>query len=281
MPDRVVVTGAGGYVGRHVVKALLDQGHHVIAVVRPASRSDVDPRAEVIAADILSPGFSVRSFTDDAPDGVVHLAWQNGFLHNDTSHVMQLSSHFRLLEQFADWGVPRLSILGTMHEVGYWEGPITEDTPTNPLTLYGIAKDALRKASFVHLAGRTQVQWLRCYYILGDDRNNHSIFTRILEAVDRGDETFPFTTGKNKYDFIDVVELADQIARISAMRGVSGIINTSSGVPLSLAERVEAFIAENRLPISLEYGAFPDRPYDSPGVWGDTNRTRALLDSSS
>lgn len=277
MRDRVVVTGAGGYVGRHVVTALLNHGHDVIAVVRPGSRADVDERATIVAADILAPGFDVHELCAERPDGVIHLAWQNGFLHNDTSHVSQLSAHFQLLEQFTDWGVPRMSILGTMHEVGYWEGPIDEKTPTNPQTLYGIAKDALRKASYVHLASRTQWQWLRCYYIVGDDRNNHSIFTRILEAVDRGQTTFPFTTGKNKYDFIDVTELADQIARVSAMEGVSGIINTSSGEPMSLAERVEAFIAENNLPITLEYGAFPDRPYDSPGVWGDATRIKALL----
>jgi dTDP-6-deoxy-L-talose 4-dehydrogenase (NAD+) len=121
------------------------------------------------------------------------------------------------------------------------------------------------------------LQWLRCYYILGDDRNNQSIFSRILDAVDAGKTTFPFTTGKNEYDFIDVDDLADQIARVSARADVTGVINCSSGVPLSLAERVEAFIRDNNLPITLEYGAFPDRPYDSPGVWGDATRIKALL----
>lgn len=277
MQDRVIVTGAGGYVGRHVVTALLDHGHHVIATVRPGSRADVDARAEVIAADVLAPDFDVRTLSPEPADGVVHLAWQDGFAHNAPSHMLQLSGHFRLLEQFTEWGVKRLAVLGTMHEVGYWEGAIDENTPTNPLSLYGIAKDALRRASFVHLAPRVPLQWLRCYYILGDDRNNQSIFSRILDAVDAGKTTFPFTTGKNKYDFIDVDELANQIARVSARDDVTGVINCSSGVPLSLAERVEAFIRDNNLPITLEYGAFPDRPYDSPGVWGDATRIKALL----
>jgi dTDP-6-deoxy-L-talose 4-dehydrogenase (NAD+) len=95
--------------------------------------------------------------------------------------------------------------------------------------------------------------------------------------VDAGKTTFPFTTGKNKYDFIDVDELADQISRVSARADITGVINCSSGEPLSLAERVEAFIRDNNLPITLEYGAFPDRPYDSPGVWGDATRIKALL----
>ena len=45
----------------------------------------------------------------------------------------------------------------------------------------------------------------------------------------------------------------------------------------TLAERVEGYIAENGLDIALDYGAFPDRPYDSPGVWGDATKIRAIL----
>lgn len=277
MPDRVLVTGAGGYIGRHVVRALLERGHEVTATVRPGSRADVDSRARVVAADVLDPDFDVRLLAEKAPDGVIHLAWQDGFAHNAPSHMEQLSHHFALLTRLTDWGVSRLAVLGSMHEVGYWEGPIDADTPTNPLTLYGIAKDALRRSVFVELANRVPVQWLRCYYIYGDDRNNQSIFSRLLEAVDRGETTFPFTTGRNRYDFIDVGELADQIATASAIEGATGIINCASGEPATLADTVEAFIADNDLPITLQYGAFPDRPYDSPGVWGDATRIRELM----
>ena len=46
---------------------------------------------------------------------------------------------------------------------------------------------------------------------------------------------------------------------------------------MGLAERVERYIAENNLNITLEYGAFPDRPYDSPGVWGDPSKINEIL----
>jgi nucleoside-diphosphate-sugar epimerase len=275
--QHVLVTGAGGYVGRHVVIALLDRGAAVTAIVRPGSRRDVDPRATIVEADILAPGFDVASLADAAPDVLVHLAWQDGFTHNAASHMDSLSSHFRFLTEAADWGVGRIAALGTMHEVGYWEGAIDADTPTNPLSLYGIAKDALRRASLTQLASRVELQWLRCYYIYGDDLNNRSIFTRLLEAQEAGKTSFPFTTGKAKYDFIDVGELGRQIAVVSTQGEVTGVINCCSGVPVSLADKVEEFIAEKGLDLTLEYGAYPDREYDSPAVWGDATIISELM----
>lgn len=277
---RVLVTGANGYVGRHVVTAAVAAGHEVIAVVRPGTKHDIDSRAAIAEADILDPGFDVTSLSDRAPDVVIHLAWTDGFRHNSTSHMLLLSGHFAFLEHVVDWGVGHLSVLGTMHEIGYWEGAIDADTPTSPTTLYGIAKDALRRAALATLADRVPLTWLRCYYIYGDDRRNNSIFSRLLEAVDAGKTTFPFTTGKNRYDFIAVEELARQIVAASTQDRVLGVINCATGEPMSLAERAEGFIRENGLPIALEYGAFPDRPYDSPGVWGDAADIRSILGES-
>ena len=58
---------------------------------------------------------------------------------------------------------------------------------------------------------------------------------------------------------------------------VVGIINCCTGKPMSLAERVEQFIKEHKLDIKLEYGVFPDRPYDSPCVYGDATRVNMIL----
>ena len=207
--------------------------------------------------------------TLNSPDGIIHLAWQDGFLHNSPAHLGQLSAHYRLLTAAAESGCPRIVALGTMHEVGYWEGAIDAATPTNPLSLYGVAKDALRRALPLAFPSATSLAWARAYYINGDDRRSNSIFHKILEAADQGQAVFPFTSGKNKYDFIRVEELGRQIAALSDASDVTGTVNCCTGQPVSLADKVEEFIAENNLPIALEYGAFPDRPYDSPGVWGD------------
>lgn len=274
-PSRVVVTGAGGYLGPHVVSALADRGHEVVAVVRPGSSASIDSRAVRFEADILADGFDVSAW-GDAP-ALVHLAWKDGFVHNSPAHMEQLSAHYRLLRAAAGAGTRRIVALGTMHEVGYWEGAIDADTPTSPLSQYGIAKEALRRSLALALPAEASFAWARAYYIYGDDRRSNSIFRKLLEAVDAGKKTFPFTSGRNRYDFIRVEELGRQLAALVDATDVTGTLNCATGEPVSLAEQVETFIAENDLPISLEYGAFPDRPYDSPGVWGDARVIREVM----
>lgn len=281
MGETVVITGAGGYVGRHVVRAVADLGYRPIAIARQVRTGDLDGRAIAVEASVLDDGFEL---SDHVAVGevaaAIHLAWQDGFVHNAQSHMANLSAHFRFLTALADAGVPRIAALGTMHEVGYWEGAITAETPTNPVTLYGIAKDALRRSTLLTLSDRAEYVWLRAFYILGDDRRNRSIFAKLLEAADRGDTEFPFTTGKTLYDFIDVAELGRQIAVAATTSGVTGIVNTCTGEPESLASRVERFISENTLGLELQYGVFPDRAYDSPGIWGEATQIRSLMAAS-
>lgn len=268
MKKRVLVTGANGYIGRHVVDELIRKEYEVIA--SDFLYDDVNPRALHCNAELFSGSKTIYEETG-SPDICIHLAWRDGFVHNSPQHMLNLSRHVEFLEHMIEGGCKNVAVMGTMHEVGYWEGAINADTPCNPLSQYGIAKNALRQSLI--LSNRQKdfnLYWLRAYYILGDDLKNHSIFTKILEASEAGKTDFPFTSGKNKYDFIHVNDLAKRIVAASTQQEHTGIINVCTGKPLSLAEKVESFIKEKNLNIHLNYGAFPDREYDSPLVYGDS-----------
>ena len=274
---KVLVTGANGYIGRHVVSALIELGHEVTAC--DIRVTDVDSRAKVIEENLFGDVDNIYERLD-CPDVCIHMAWRDGFVHNSLNHMGDLSSHYKFLTAMIDGGLKHLAVMGTMHEVGYWEGAINENTPCNPLSMYGIAKNALRQSMIAYTKDKNcKLYWLRAYYILGDDMRNHSIFAKLLQADKEGKELFPFTTGKTKYDFISVDELAKQIAMASTQEEVTGIINCCSGNPVSLADRVEQYIKENNLTIKLDYGKYPDRPYDSPIIYGDATKINKILNN--
>lgn len=275
MPTKVLVTGAGGYIGRFVVKELCDKGADVIAA--DIKTDGIDGRAKLLRENIFSGSENIFQELG-SPDICIHMAWRDGFVHNSAAHMGDLSAHYVFIKNMIEGGLKHLSVMGTMHEIGYYEGAIDENTPCNPISMYGIAKDALRRSTIL-LAKQSNIclQWLRAFYIYGDDKRNNSIFSKLTIAAEQGKKTFPFTTGKNKYDFISVEELAKQIAAASLQTETDGIINCCTGQPISLAEKVESFIKEHGFDIKLEYGAFPDRPYDSPAEWGNAEKINKIM----
>ena len=217
---KILVTGAGGYIGRHVVKYLLDNNMEVIA--NDFNDERLDKRAIINTTNIFEVDNPYKVLGE--ADVCIHLAWKDGFIHNSNTHMEYLSDHYKFIDKMLSSGLKQIVVMGSMHEVGYYEGAIDENTPCNPLSMYGIAKDALRRAMLQYCKEKNCIlQWCRAYYILGDDKNNHSIFTKLLEAEEAGKEKFPFTSGKNKYDFITVSELAHQISCVAVQDKINGM----------------------------------------------------------
>ncbi|MGI6086275.1 MAG: NAD-dependent epimerase/dehydratase family protein, partial [Acetivibrionales bacterium] len=115
------------------------------------------------------------------------------------------------------------------------------------------------------------------FYIFGDDVHGSSIFSKLTQAASEGKKEFPFTSGKNKYDFISITDLARQIVAAGTQDEITGVINVCSGKPVSLSQQVEWFIHDRGYDIKLQYGAFPDREYDSSEVWGDNTLIQRIL----
>lgn len=270
---KVLVTGAGGYIGSHVLEELHKQkGITVIGVGR-----SVKDGQNLFSADIFSKSFFDKKQLQGL-DTLIHLAWEDGFNHKSIKHISRLADHFCFLENAIKMGVKKIVVIGSMHEIGYWEGAVDESTPTNPLSLYGIAKNSLRQGLQLLVSdGEVMLQWLRCFYVYGDDTKNHSVFTKLLEMEARGEQYFPMTEGKNMYDFLHIKDLAEQIVAAAQQDKIDGIINCCSGKPVRLSTMVETFIANNQLKIRPKYGVYPTRKYDSPAIWGDAKKISKIL----
>lgn len=271
---KVLVTGANGYLGSGIVKAILDNGNEVIAV--DFKTDNIDERAERIECNLFEIVNPFNYFGE--PDVLLHLAWRDGFVHYSDAHIDDLPKHYAFIKSMVEAGCKHIAVMGSMHEIGYFEGSINENTPCHPTTPYGIGKNALRDLTdMICKKSNIVFQWLRGYYIVGNSKYGSSIFSKITAAVEEGKKEFPFTLGQNQYDFIDYPEFCAQVAAVVNQNEEQGIINICSGRPEKLADRVERFIKENNYDIKLQYGAFPDRPYDSKAIWGDSTKIEKIM----
>lgn len=272
---KIAITGANGYIGSNLVKECIKNGHEVIAV--DFYDDNIDKKATYIKSNIFECDKDFF-YKLSCPDVLIHLAWRNGFNHNNESHVNDLSKHYHFLKNMIESGVKYLSVMGTVHEIGYYEGKIDENVPCNPMSLYGIAKNALRQMIEL-LIKDTNIyfHWLRAFYIIGDDLKSNSVFGKLLNSAKEGKKEFPLNSGKNKYDFINVQDLSCQILSASIQSEINGIINVCSGEPISLGEKIEQFIKCKNLDIKVYYNVFPDRAYDSPIIYGDNYKIKKIM----
>lgn len=272
----ILVTGANGYLGQGIVSSILDRGHDVIAVDFNVDR--VDSRAEKKNCNLFEIEDPYNFFGQ--PDVLLHLAWRDGFIHYSDAHIDDLPKHYSFIKSFAESGCKHISVMGSMHEIGFFEGSVNETTPCHPTTPYGIGKNALRDLTKMVCAQNNVVyQWLRGFYIVGNSKCGSSIFSKITLAAEEGKKEFPFTLGQNQYDFIDYPDFCSQVSAAVCQNREQGIINICSGRPEKLADRVERFIKENHYDIKLQYGMFPDRPYDSKAIWGDSTKIEKIMAS--
>ena len=182
---KILVTGANGYFGQGVVRELLDNGHQVIAT--DFSLENIDQRAKIKVANL----FEIESPYDyfEQPEVVLHMAWRDGFIHYSDSHIKDFPKHFIFIKKMMESNIKMLSVMGSMHEIGFWEGAINEDTPCNPLSLYGISKNALKDIVKLYAKQNSKdYQWLRGYYIVGNSEYGSSVFSKLTEAEKRGEK---------------------------------------------------------------------------------------------
>ena len=271
---KILITGANGYLGQGIVQSILDNGHNVVAA--DFAIQNINKHVEAVECNLFDLDSPYQYF--GMPDVLLHLAWRDGFVHYSDSHICDLPKHYMFIKKMLESGLKKISVMGSMHEIGFFEGSISEETPCHPVTSYGIAKNTLRDLTQMLAKQNNAIfQWLRGYYIVGNSKAGCSIFSKIAVAAETGSKEFPFTMGQNQYDFLNYEDFCKQVAAAVGQNDINGIINICSGKPEKLADRVERFINENNYSIHLKYGAFPDRPYDSKAIWGNSDKIERIL----
>jgi nucleoside-diphosphate-sugar epimerase len=280
---RVLVTGATGFVGRHVVSELLSSGHKVTAVARDTTKArgfSWFDKVDFIPRDIYEPvEDALRLF--GRPDAVIHLAWPGLPNYDQLFHFERnLFADYQFLKSMIGGGMNHLLVAGTCFEYGMQNGSLSEDMPTAPRNPYALAKDTLRR--FLETLTRNKgvaLQWARLFYMYGPGQNPNSLLSQLDRALDRGEPVFNMSGGEQLRDYLHVERVAARLVALVAHPQHPGIFNICSGEPISVRRLVEQHIVVRGSNIRLNLGYYPYSDFEPMAFWGDTRKLTSIIGS--
>ena len=276
---KIAVTGASGFIGRHVITKLLEQGVDVVAVTRDATHLEkLNRSVSVIEMDIACP--PVKCFEKmGSPDILIHLAWDGLPNYSSLHHYeVELSRQYDFIKLMIEGGLSSLVVTGTCFEYGMQSGQLSDSALTKPTNPYGYAKDALRQQlEYLKSKNPFNLTWARLFYMYGEDQPRGSLYPLLRDAVRRGDKIFNMSGGEQLRDYLPVEDVANQIVQLAEVRADIGPVNVCSGKPISVRSLVEHWLKENGWSIELRLGYYPYPDYEPMDFWGDANKINLIF----
>ncbi|MGX9863890.1 NAD-dependent epimerase/dehydratase family protein [Pseudomonas moraviensis] len=280
---KVLVTGATGFVGRHLVAALLERGCEIRAVARNAETARSMPWIDdvgFVSADIHAADLNVVALTEGI-DALVHLAWPGLPNYRALFHFEHnLMADYRFIKRAVEAGVQQVLVTGTCFEYGMQSGPLSESTEPRPSNPYGLAKHTLH----LFLQNLQQerpftLQWARLFYLHGEGQNPNSLLAALDRAIDSGEPTFNMSAGEQLRDFLAIETAASHLAAILHQRDFAGVVNCASGQPVSVRALVEQRLRERGAALDLNLGHYPYPTHEPMAFWAVVERLQQLLEA--
>jgi nucleoside-diphosphate-sugar epimerase len=275
----VLVTGATGFVGSQVVRQLVDSGADVAALVRPGHARPrlrgLEGKVQLLEADLADTGAIATLLAGCRPDSCIHAAWyaEPGKYLDSPRNLDSLSSSLALLEELAKAGCKHVVGVGTCFEYAMRLDPLTEDSPTRPLTLYAAAKLAFHEVAAQRAKQLDMgLAWARLFYLYGPFEDERRVVPAAIKALSAGQE-FKTTSGEQVRDYLHIEDVASGLVALSSHRA-AGAFNVSSGVPVTIAALMQTVGELLGRPELIRRGSFPIRDWDPIYVCGDNHRLR-------
>jgi len=282
---KVAVTGAGGFLGRHVVAELERRGCPITLLQRrppeAAARRAPGPDHRHVRFDHLEDPAGLLERAGH-PDVLLHLSWGGLPNYGSPHHLEQeLPAHRRLLSTMVREGLPHAVVAGTCFEYGLRSGALAETAPCTPVTVYGQAKDALRRSLEQLQAERPfELTWARLFYLWGEWQAPNSLWPSLQRAATKGEPRFPMSGGEQLRDYLPAATAASHLVDLALAGRGHGVVNVCDGKPTQVRALVEGWIREQGWTIEPDLGRYPYPEHEPMAFWGDATKLRECLPGS-
>lgn len=276
---KILVTGATGFIGNHLIDELLkNASYEIIATSRhldKAQKFNWFDKIKYIPYDLESSRDENLYELFNKPDKVIHLAWDGLPHYNDLIHIEKnLFIHYRFIKNMIENGLKEIVVTGTCLEYGMNDGCLSEEMLTNPSNSYAIAKDTLRKF-MVELDKKISFnyKWIRLFYMYGEGQSEKSLISLLDKAIEDGDKEFNMSGGEQLRDFLHINEVVKNVVLIATQNlYVNQSINCCSGTQISVRKFVENYLIDKKYNLQLNLGFYPYPEYEPMAFFGDNTK---------
>ena len=276
MTQRILITGATGFVGRQVLRRILVNDVLVTAVVRAGSEQRLEVHQKIASVitsvDIFSENADWWANACQSIDTIIHCAWyaEPGKYLQAAVNLDCLRGTLDLAKGAATAKVRRFVGIGTCVEYNLNFGELSVGTPLRPLTAYAGAKAAAYLSLSQWLPTQSiEFAWCRLFYLYGEGEDDRRLVPYLRKKLAAG-EVAELSSGNQIRDFMDVRDAGRMIADVSLSDEV-GATNICSGIPVSVRQLSERIADEYGRRDLLRFGARPENLMDPPRVVGLIN----------
>lgn len=254
---KILLTGATGFIGRHVVSELIERGYEVFAPSNSVSLPETKGLTQ-IKLDLLNTEAVEKFLQEQKFENLIHLAWYTGpKCHSSDLNLDWTSLSINLLKSFQKYGGKKVLMAGTVSEYDFTYGYLKEDLIplTNP-SLYGKCKSSLYQISstFAKQTGM-DFKWARIFNLYGPYEKKSRLMPAVICSI-LNNEDVKVSTCLKTQDYLHVFDTASGIVQFFES-DVQGAVNISSGTPQNLKEIVEKIAELMDYKGRILYGAIP------------------------
>ncbi|OIP68720.1 MAG: epimerase [Oscillatoriales cyanobacterium CG2_30_40_61] len=255
---KVLVTGANGFIGRHTLQPLVDQGFEVHAVTsKPINSHTVSVNCTWHIVNLLDLEQIKELVLTVKATHLLHFAWYNipGKCLTSEENFLWVQASLDLLRHFREQGGERVVMAGSALEYDWNYGYCSEVlTPRNPHTAYGVCKNALQEMlkAYAEIT-KLSSAWGRVFNVYGPYDHPKRLVSSVILSLLK-DEPALCSHGNQLRDYLYVEDVANAFVKL-LKSNVVGEINIASGKPVAVKEIVLKIAEKLGKPDLLKLGA--------------------------
>lgn len=238
---RIFVTGGTGFIGRPLIRLLVEQGHCILVLTRSLHKTNVQKirSLQYIQGDLRHLQEIESAVKNFRPEIFIHLAWEGLPDYSLEMCRKNLESSLNTFSLAVKSGCACILSTGSCWEYAARKGMLKEEDQLDSSSLFPAVKNAIRciGEAIAHENG-LRFYWLRLFFVYGPGQRRRSLIPSILEALSR-DEIPRIQTPQNRHDFIFVDDVARAIASVIQRQPKNTVYNVGSGYSTAVEEIIK------------------------------------------